>query len=310
MKKPVCLGLPILELSEILIYEFWYNHVKPKYSGNAKLCYMDTDNFIVYIKTYSICKDIAEDIETRFDTSNYELDRPLPKGKNKKVLGLKKDESSGKIMTKFVGVRANTYSYLVDDVNEDKEVKVTITCVIKRKVKFENYKSCLEATQLDNKINYLEKSKTYIDSLKKDHKEFIKNNQLILKTRKRFKSEKHNVFTVEINKIALSSKSKTMQSIDSIESYSYETSKDLVSEKEEINSNNITKRYKKDNPSWPQNPDHPYNILIIGGFGSGKTNSLFNLINQQPDIDKIHLYAKDPYEAKYQFLIDKGKEQA
>ena len=59
------------------------------------------------------------------------------------------------------------------------------------------------------------------------------------------------------------------------------------------------------NPNWPQIPDHPYRILIIGGSGSGKTNSLFNLINHQPNIDKIYLYAKDPHEAKYQFLINK-----
>ena len=59
------------------------------------------------------------------------------------------------------------------------------------------------------------------------------------------------------------------------------------------------------NPSWPQIPDHPYRILIIGHSGSGKTNALFNLINEEPDIDKIYLYAKDPYEAKYQFLINK-----
>ena len=57
--------------------------------------------------------------------------------------------------------------------------------------------------------------------------------------------------------------------------------------------------------NWPQNPDHPYRILIIGGSGSGKANSLFNLINQQPDIDKIYLYAKNLYEAQYQFLINK-----
>ena len=69
-----------------------------------------------------------------------------------------------------------------------------------------------------------------------------------------------------------------------------------------ITFNDITKEH---NPNWSQIPDHPYRILIIGGSGSGKTNSLFNLINQQPDIDKIYLYAKDPYEAKYQFLINK-----
>ena len=69
-----------------------------------------------------------------------------------------------------------------------------------------------------------------------------------------------------------------------------------------ITFNDITKEH---NPNWSQIPDHPYRILIIGGSGSGKTNSLFNLINQQPDIDKIYLYAKDPYEAKYQLLINK-----
>ena len=59
------------------------------------------------------------------------------------------------------------------------------------------------------------------------------------------------------------------------------------------------------NQKWPYIPDHPYRILIISGSGSGKTNALLNLINNQPDIDKIFLYAKDPYEAKYQFLINK-----
>ena len=73
------------------MYEFWHYYVKPKYGEKAKLCCMDTDSFLVYIKTDDIYKDIAEDVETRFDTSNYELEcnsaeRPLPKGKNKKVI--------------------------------------------------------------------------------------------------------------------------------------------------------------------------------------------------------------------------------
>ena len=79
MMKPVYLGLSILELSKIVMYEFWYDFVKPKYGEKAKLYYMDTESFILYIKTDDIYKDIAEDAETRFDTSNYELNRPLPK---------------------------------------------------------------------------------------------------------------------------------------------------------------------------------------------------------------------------------------
>ena len=73
MNKPVYLGLSVLELSETLMSEFWYDYVKPKYGEKAKLCYMDTDNFIVYIKTDDVCKNIVEDVETRFNTSNYEL---------------------------------------------------------------------------------------------------------------------------------------------------------------------------------------------------------------------------------------------
>ena len=76
--KPVHLGLSILELSRILMYEFWYDCVKPKYGEKAQLCYVDTDSFIVYIKTDDIYKGIAEDVETRFDTSTYELGTPCP----------------------------------------------------------------------------------------------------------------------------------------------------------------------------------------------------------------------------------------
>ena len=104
MNKPVYLRLSILELSKILMYELSYDYVKPKYGEKAKLCYMDTDSFIVYIKTDDIYKNITEDVETRFDTSSYELDRPLPKGENKKVIGLMKDELGGKIMIKFFGL--------------------------------------------------------------------------------------------------------------------------------------------------------------------------------------------------------------
>ena len=128
---------------------------------------MDTYSFIVYIKIDDIYKDIAEDVETRFVTSIYELDRPLPKDKNEKMIGLMKDELGGKTMTKFVGLRVNMYSYLIDDDSEDKKAKDTKTCVIKRKLKLENYKNYFEATQLENKIYYPEKIKLTQIILKK-----------------------------------------------------------------------------------------------------------------------------------------------
>ena len=123
--------------------------------------------FIVYIKTDYIYTDFGEDVETRFDATNYKLDRPLLKGKNKKVIGFMKDRLGGKIMKKYVGLRAKTNSCLIDDGSEDKKAKGTQKCVIKRKLKFENYKNCSEATQIENKTNYIEKNKINIDSLKK-----------------------------------------------------------------------------------------------------------------------------------------------
>ena len=99
MNKPVYLGLSILDLSKTVIFEFWYDYVKPKYDENGKLCYRNTDSFIVHVKTDDIYKDIAEDVEARFDTSNFEIERPVPKVKNKKLIGLMKDELGGQIMT-------------------------------------------------------------------------------------------------------------------------------------------------------------------------------------------------------------------
>ena len=122
MNKPIYLGLSILEISKILMYE----------------C-MDTDSFIMDIKTNDFYKDIANDVENRFDTSNYEVNRPLPMGKNK-VIGLMKDELDGKIITEFVTLRPKTYSYLTDDVQENKKAKGTKKCAIKKMIKFNDYK--------------------------------------------------------------------------------------------------------------------------------------------------------------------------
>ena len=128
---------------------------------------MDIDSFIVYVKKDDICKDIAKDVEKRFDTSNYERDRPLPVGKNKKVIGLMKDGLGGQTLKKKFGIRAKTYSYLKDNNDDDKKAKDTKSCVAKRKVKFNDYKKCLKVSQIENMItNCLEKKEFDADSLK------------------------------------------------------------------------------------------------------------------------------------------------
>ena len=104
MNKPVYLGLSVLDLSKTVMFEFWYDYVKPKYGENVKLCYMDTDSFIVHVKTDDVYKDIVENVETRFETSNFEIYRLLPKEKNKNVTGLMNDELGGQIMKQSVGL--------------------------------------------------------------------------------------------------------------------------------------------------------------------------------------------------------------
>ena len=99
MNKPVYLGQAILDLSKIVMYEFHYDLMIPKYGDRLKLGYMDTDSLVYHIKTKDFYGDIADDVPARFDTSGYCPNRPLPVGLNKKVIGLMKDELGGKIMT-------------------------------------------------------------------------------------------------------------------------------------------------------------------------------------------------------------------
>ena len=169
MNKPLYLGLSILEISKTLMYEFWYDYIKPKYGNNVKLCYMDTDSFIMSIKTEDFYKDIANDVEKRFDTSNYEVLRPLPTRKNEKVIGLMKDELGGRVIMEFVALRPKTYSYLTDDCKKDKKAKGTKKCVIKRMIKFNDNKNCLL------------------------------NGEVVLKSQQRFKSKGHDVYTENVN---------------------------------------------------------------------------------------------------------------
>ena len=174
MNKPIYLGLCILEISKIIMYEFWYDYVKNKYGNKARLCYMDTDSFVINIKT------------------NDSFDRPLPKGINKKVIVLMKDELGGGIITEFVALRPKTYSYITNDFTELKKAKGTKKCVVKKMLRFSHYKKCLFG------------------------------NEPVLKSQQRFKYENHEVYTENINKIALSSNDdKRIVALDRIASYPY-----------------------------------------------------------------------------------------
>ena len=99
MNKPVYIGMSILDISRTLMYEFWYDYIKWKYGNRAKLCYTDTDSFIIHIWTEDLFEDIANDVKKRFDTSNYDKNdkRLLQIGVNKKFLGFFKDELGGKM---------------------------------------------------------------------------------------------------------------------------------------------------------------------------------------------------------------------
>ena len=145
MSKPIYLGMSILDIGKTLMYEFWYEYIKPKYQDKAKLCYTDTDSFIIHIKTENFYKDIVNDVEKWFDASNYDESdkRPLPICKNKKVIGLFKDELEGKILIEFVRLKTKTYAYLMDVDSEHKKAKGTRKCIIKRRLMVKNYKDCL-----------------------------------------------------------------------------------------------------------------------------------------------------------------------
>ena len=191
MNKPIYLGLSILEISKILMYELRYDYMKPKYN-NVRLCYMDMDSFVMNIKTNDFYKDISDDVDNEFDTSNYEVKRPLPIGKNTEVIGLMKDELGGEIIMEFIALKPKTYSYLTDNDKIDKKAKGTKKCVIKKMIKFDDYKKCLL------------------------------NDKVILKSQQRFISTKHDVYTEDVNKIALSNDDdKRIVLSDKITSYPY-----------------------------------------------------------------------------------------
>ena len=151
MNKPVYLGEAILDLSKTVMYEFHCDYMKKKYDGDKlTLCYMDTDSLIYGKETEDFYKDIANNVENRFDTSGYRTDgsRPLPVGKNKKVIGLMKDELGGEIMSEFVALRPKMYSYKIGS-KESKKCKGIKKCVVKQDIKFEDYKRCLMTGEME-----------------------------------------------------------------------------------------------------------------------------------------------------------------
>ena len=196
MNKSIYLGQAILDISKTLMYEFWCDYIKPKYGNKARFCYTDTDSFVIYVKTDDFYKDIANDVERLFDTSNYDKkdERPLPIGKNKKVIGLFKDELGGKIMTEFCALRAKAYAYKLDDDTEMKKAKGTKKCIVKREITFKNYADALF------------------------------NNEVIIRSQQRFRSYNYKVYTEEVNKIALrSNHDKRIQTYHKVTTFPYET---------------------------------------------------------------------------------------
>ena len=144
MNKSTYLGMSTLDISKTLVCEFWHDYIKPKYGDRAKICYTDTDSFVIYIITEDFFEDIADDVKTLFDTSSFHENdkRSLPIDKNEKTPGPFKLELGGQIVMKVVALRAKTWSYLVDDRSEHKKAKVIKKAIIKNKFMFENYKKC------------------------------------------------------------------------------------------------------------------------------------------------------------------------
>ena len=174
MNKLVYLGQAILDLSKIVMCEFHYDYMKWKYNNDSlTLCYMDMDSLIYSIEMNDFYKDIADDVMNRFDMSGYNPDRPLPMGLNKKVIGLMKDELGGGIMTKFVTLRPKMYAYKTGN-SESKKCKGIKKCIVKKTISFKDYKAYLFSRETSYRSQLM------------------------------FKSSKHEVRTLEVNKLVLS----------------------------------------------------------------------------------------------------------
>ena len=177
LDKPIFLGMCILDLSKTLMYDFHYNYIKQKYGDKAKLLFTDTDSLMYGIQTEDFYKDISEDVEDKFDTSNYPSEHSIGEdyiGKNKMVIGMFKDEAGGKVIDEFVGLRAKLYSFKMFEGEEIKKCEGLKKSVVKWSIIHEDYKECLFTG-----------------------KKQLRNMNII-------RSHNHEVYTEEVNKVALS----------------------------------------------------------------------------------------------------------
>ena len=174
--KPVYVGQAILDLSKTLMFDFHYNYIKKKYKDKAELLFTDTDSLMFQIYTDDFYKDISHDILTKFDTSDYPPDHPsgIPTGVNKKVIGMFKDEVAGKQITCFVGLRPKLYSFRIEEDKEVRKCKGIKKNVIKKKLDFDDYVQCLFTGRKE------------------------------MRKMKIIRSEKHEIYSKEVNKVALS----------------------------------------------------------------------------------------------------------
>ena len=177
-KKPVYVGQAILDLSKTLMFDFHYNYIQEKYKDKAELLFTDTDSLMYQIHTDDFYKDISNDIITKFDTSDYPSDHPsgIPTGVNKKVIGMFKDEVAGKQITTnyFVGLRPKLYSFKIEESKEVRKCKGIKKNVVKKGIDFEDYVQCLFSGEKQ------------------------------MRSMKIIRSENHDIYSKEVNKIALS----------------------------------------------------------------------------------------------------------
>ncbi|XP_054276530.1 uncharacterized protein LOC128995537 [Macrosteles quadrilineatus] len=162
LNKPIYIGMSILDLSKVRMYDFYYDVLKPFYGDRVKLCYQDTDSYFLEIETVDLYEDLKL-LQKHLDTSNYPKDHPLFSEENKKVLGKFKDELGGEVMKAFVGLRSKVYAIDKRD-SPIKKVKGIKKSVVKNKIKFEDYVQCLYSSESTYTINNIISSKKHIVS--------------------------------------------------------------------------------------------------------------------------------------------------